>query len=49
MGDSEIDQIFKVFKVLGTPSEGNWPEALKLPDYKPSFPKWKGVPLNEHT
>jgi serine/threonine protein kinase len=22
---------------------------LKLPDYKPSFPRWKGIPLNEYT
>ncbi len=49
MGDSEIDQIFKIFKVLGTPNEQNWPEALKLPDFKPTFPKWKGIPLHEHT
>jgi hypothetical protein len=49
MGDSEIDQIFKIFKVLGTPNELNWPEALKLPDFKPTFPKWKGIPLHEHT
>lgn len=49
MGDSEIDQIFKIFKVLGTPNEQNWPEALKLPDFKPTFPKWKGIPMQEHT
>lgn len=49
MGDSEIDQIFKIFKVLGTPNEQNWAEALKLPDFKATFPKWKGIPLNEHT
>ncbi len=49
MGDSEIDQIFKIFKVLGTPHDGNWAEALKLPDFKPTFPKWKGVPMSEHT
>jgi hypothetical protein len=49
MGDSEIDQIFKIFKILGTPHETNWPEALKLPDFKPTFPRWKGVPLSEHT
>ena len=30
MGDSEIDQIFKIFKVLGTPHQKNWPDALKL-------------------
>ncbi len=49
MGDSEIDQIFKIFKVLGTPHDSNWPEAIKLPDFKPTFPKWKGIPLSEHT
>ena len=49
MGDSEIDQIFKIFKVLGTPHESNWAEALKLPDFKATFPKWKGIPLSEHT
>lgn len=49
MGDSEIDQIFKIFKVLGTPNDNNWSEALKLPDFKPTFPKWKGIPIHEHT
>lgn len=41
MGDSEIDQIFKIFRVLGTPNESHWPDALKLKDFKPTFPKWK--------
>jgi cyclin-dependent kinase len=45
MGDSEIDQIFKIFKVLGTPNENNWPDALKLKDFKPTFPKFRGVPM----
>lgn len=49
MGDSEIDQIFKIFKVLGTPNEGNWPDALKLSDFKPTFPKFRGMPMSEHT
>ena len=49
MGDSEIDQIFKIFKVLGTPNENNWPEALKLSDFKPTFPKWSAIPLSQHT
>ena len=49
MGDSEIDQIFKIFKVMGTPHDNLWPEALKLPDFKPTFPRWKGVPLSDHT
>jgi len=40
-GDSEIDQIFKVFQVMGTPSDVNWPNGTKLPDYKATFPAWK--------
>ena len=49
MGDSEIDQIFKIFKVLGTPNENNWPDALKLSDFKPTFPKFRGMSMSEHT
>ena len=49
MGDSEIDQIFKIFKVLGTPNESNWPDALKLSDFKKTFPKFKGMAMIEHT
>ena len=49
MGDSEIDQIFKIFKVLGTPNENNWPDALKLSDFKKTFPKFKGMAMIEHT
>ncbi|KAL0948007.1 hypothetical protein HGRIS_010629 [Hohenbuehelia grisea] len=39
-GDSEIDQIFKIFRILGTPSEESWPGVSTLPDYKPTFPQW---------
>ncbi|KAM5308690.1 cyclin-dependent kinase 3 isoform 2-T2 [Glossophaga mutica] len=39
-GDSEIDQLFRIFRTLGTPSEAMWPGVTKLPDYKGSFPKW---------
>ena len=47
-GDSEIDQIFKIFQVQGTPNETIWPAALKLPDFKTTFPKWKGIPMSSH-
>jgi len=40
-GDSEIDQLFKIFRQLGTPTEDVWHGCTSLPDYKPSFPKWK--------
>ena len=30
----EIDELYKIFQVLGTPSEANWPGVSQLPDYK---------------
>ncbi|KAJ3876585.1 kinase-like domain-containing protein [Lentinula edodes] len=39
-GDSEIDQIFKIFKIMGTPNEQIWPGVSSLPDYKATFPQW---------
>lgn len=44
-GDSEIDQIFKIFQALGTPNEKTWPGVSQLPDYKQTFPQWSGVDL----
>ncbi|KAL3916878.1 MAG: hypothetical protein SGILL_004976 [Bacillariaceae sp.] len=43
-GDSEIDQLFKIFRQLGTPNENVWEGVTKLPDWNPSFPVWKQVP-----
>ena len=31
MGKSEIDQLDKIFKILGTPSESLWPGFSSLP------------------
>eukprot|EP01061_Rhynchopus_euleeides_P019056 TRINITY_DN3137_c0_g2_i1.p1 TRINITY_DN3137_c0_g2~~TRINITY_DN3137_c0_g2_i1.p1 ORF type:complete len:300 (+),score=145.51 TRINITY_DN3137_c0_g2_i1:182-1081(+) len=39
-GDCEIDELFQVFRLLGTPDERTWPGVTLLPDYKPVFPKW---------
>ena len=39
-GDSEIDQLFRIFRLLGTPTDETWPGVTKLPLYKPTFPKW---------
>jgi len=38
-GDSEIDQIFRIFRTLGTPNDLIWPGVTKLPDYQPTFPQ----------
>ncbi|KAF9005156.1 kinase-like domain-containing protein [Cyathus striatus] len=46
-GDSEIDQIFKIFRILGTPNEEVWPGVSQLPDYKPSFPQWSRQELSK--
>lgn len=40
VGDSEIDQIYRIFRVLGTPNEKTWPGVSKLKDYKKTFPNW---------
>jgi len=48
-GDSEIDQLFRIFRTLGTPDEKAWPGVTKLPDYKPSFPKWTAQPVAKLT
>lgn len=40
-GDSEIDQIYRIFRTLGTPDETNWPKFKEMPDYR-RFPKFSG-------
>ncbi|MBA0547603.1 hypothetical protein Golob_018753 [Gossypium lobatum] len=44
-GDSEIDELFKIFRILGTPNEDTWPGVTSLPDFKSSFPKWPAKDL----
>lgn len=46
-GDSEIDEIFRIFRVLGTPNEDIWPGVSNLPDYKPTFPQWSAQDLHK--
>ena len=33
-GDSEIDQLFRIFRVLRTPTEKIWPGVTAFPDFK---------------
>lgn len=40
-GDSEIDQLFQIYRVLGTPNNDIWPGIVDLPDYKAVGPRWK--------
>ncbi|XP_055387305.1 cyclin-dependent kinase 1 [Condylostylus longicornis] len=39
-GDSEIDQLFRMFRILRTPTEEIWPGVTGLPDFKATFPCW---------
>ena len=41
MGDCQIDQIYKIFSLLGTPDETIWPGVTNLPHFKATFPKFK--------
>uniref|UniRef100_A0A336N023 cyclin-dependent kinase n=2 Tax=Culicoides sonorensis TaxID=179676 RepID=A0A336N023_CULSO len=38
-GSDVDDQLKRIFKLLGTPTEETWPEITQLPDYKP-FPPY---------
>ncbi|KAG0249186.1 Cyclin-dependent kinase 3, partial [Mortierella polycephala] len=46
-GDSEIDELFKIFMLKGTPNETVWPAIVHLKDYKATFPQWPQQPLNK--
>ncbi|KAK0085648.1 hypothetical protein PV325_004720 [Microctonus aethiopoides] len=46
-GDSEIDQLFRIFRTFGTPDEKIWPGVSQLPDYKSMFPQWDARNLKE--
>jgi serine/threonine protein kinase len=45
-GDSEIDQIYKIFRQLGTPNEEVWPGVTQLQDWNMAFPKWYKTPFS---
>ena len=47
-GDSEIDQLFQIYRVMGTPNPKTWPGIEELPDYKPMGPKWRKKDLAKH-
>jgi len=40
-GNTDIDQLFKIFKVFGTPSKESWPDIEDYAHFKTTFPKWK--------
>ncbi|KAI9275438.1 kinase-like domain-containing protein [Phascolomyces articulosus] len=46
-GDSQIDELFRIFQLLGTPNEEYWPGVSALPDFSHTFPCWKRKNLLE--
>jgi cyclin-dependent kinase 7 len=44
-GDSDIDQLAKIFQARGTPTDESWPERNRLPAYIPFSP----CPVPDHT
>jgi serine/threonine protein kinase len=39
-GDSEIDQLYKIFRIRGTPSEATWPGVAQHRDWNDNFPRF---------
>ncbi|CAO3611471.1 unnamed protein product [Cunninghamella blakesleeana] len=46
-GDSDMDQLTKIFHALGTPTENDWPGLTTLPDYI-QFKHFPKVPLHQY-
>lgn len=46
-GDSEIDQITRIFRILGTPTEKDWPSLKSCKKFQPMFPVYDKKPLKQ--
>jgi cyclin-dependent kinase len=44
-GSNANDQLLRIFKKLGTPTEESWPEVKQLPDFKDDFPRYPTISL----
>jgi len=40
-GQSDEDQLWKIFATLGTPSPATWPQIVELPEFKDDFPQYE--------
>ncbi|KAI5066975.1 hypothetical protein GOP47_0017503 [Adiantum capillus-veneris] len=45
-GDSELQQLLHIFKLLGTPNENIWPGVNKLRDWH-DYPQWKAGEIDK--
>lgn len=47
--DSEIDHLFRVFRLVGTPTATTWPEVITMKNFSPKFPIYSGFSLAQVT
>ena len=40
-GDTEVDQLMKIFEALGRPSPALWPDLAHCENFHSSFPNWR--------
>ncbi|KAI7882830.1 serine/threonine-protein kinase pef1 [Lichtheimia hyalospora FSU 10163] len=45
-GTTNEDQLQKIFRMMGTPTEQSWPGVSQLPEYKPNQPVYPAQRLN---
>ncbi|KAL1380351.1 hypothetical protein pipiens_014266 [Culex pipiens pipiens] len=45
-GESDLDQLTRIFQVMGTPNEENWPDVKSLPDYV-QYKQFPPIPLRD--
>lgn len=43
-GQSELGELFLIFRAMGTPTETSWPGVKKLPHFQTIFPQWDARP-----
>ncbi|CAD8147291.1 unnamed protein product [Paramecium octaurelia] len=46
-GDSQVDMLFKIMKLLGTPTDETYFGLSRLPDFTLNFPKFRGESLTQ--
>ncbi|KAJ1785074.1 negative regulator of the PHO system, partial [Coemansia sp. RSA 2399] len=47
-GSSNDDQLMKIFRIMGTPSEATWPGVSRLQNWKNTFPPYPMQRLEQH-
>ncbi|KAI5310234.1 negative regulator of the PHO system [Ascosphaera atra] len=45
-GTANEDQLMRIFRVMGTPTEGTWPGISQYPEYKTTWPMYSSTSLN---